>query len=196
VKLLVKKKTFHVIVIRSTVLPGTNLKVGEIISKISNKKLNVDFAIVSNPEFLREGTAVNDYYNPAFTILGSDCEKALQIMEEVYSDINAPIIKTEIRIAEIIKYVNNTFHALKITFANEVGNICKKLNIDSHKVMDIFCMDNQLNISSYYFKPGFAYGGSCLPKDMKAFRTLAHDNSNFCFYNRRIYIRVYFFHNL
>ena len=96
-------------------------------------------------------------------------------MEELYKDINAPIKKVEIKEAEIIKYVNNAFHALKITFANEVGNICKKLEIDSHRVMELFGMDDKLNISTYYFKPGFAYGGSCLPKDLKGLKTLAHD---------------------
>jgi GDP-mannose 6-dehydrogenase len=156
-------------------LPGTNEKYGEIIEKISQKKRNIDFAIVSNPEFLREGTAVNDYYNPPVTVLGSDSEKGLDIMAAIYSQINAPIEKTEIKEAEIIKYVNNSFHALKITFANEVGNICKKMGINSHRVMDIFGMDKQLNISTYYFKPGFAYGGSCLPKDLGALNTLAHD---------------------
>jgi len=175
-KALKEKNSFHVVVIRSTVLPGTNKKVGEIITKVSCKEKNVDFAVVSNPEFLREGTAVKDYYNPAITVLGSDCEKALGIMEKIYKTVNAPIVKTDIEVAEIIKYVNNTFHALKICFANEVGNICKKMDIDSHKVMELFCKDIHLNISPYYFKPGFAYGGSCLPKDMKALKTISHDN--------------------
>lgn len=169
------KAIFHTIAIRSTVLPGTNEKVGEIIEKYSNKKRNVDFAVVSNPEFLREGTAVMDYYNPPVTVLGSENEKALKIFKDIYSKVSGEIKCVDISVAEIIKYVNNTYHALKISFANEVGNICKKLDIDSHKVMELFCMDKQLNISNYYFKPGFAYGGSCLPKDMKALRTLAHD---------------------
>lgn len=167
---------FHTIVLRSTVLPGTNQKIGKIVEEVSGKKRNIDFGIVSNPEFLREGTAVSDYFNPAITVLGSDCDYSLNIMSEIYKKINAPIQRVSIEEAEIIKYVNNSFHALKISFANEVGNICKKLNIDSRNVMKLFCLDNQLNISSYYFKPGFAYGGSCLPKDLKGFRTLAHDN--------------------
>lgn len=171
-----EKNKFHTIVIRSTVLPGTNQKVGDIIEEVSGKKRNIAFGIVSNPEFLREGSAVADFYNPAITVLGSDNEMSLEIMTEVYSKINAPIIRVGIKEAEIIKYVNNSFHALKISFANEVGNICKRLDIDSRNVMEIFCKDDQLNISPYYFKPGFAYGGSCLPKDLKGLRTLSHDN--------------------
>jgi len=173
---LAKKNKFHVIAIRSTVLPGTNKKVGEIIEQVSGKTRNKDFAVVSNPEFLREGSAVHDYFNPPVTVLGSDNQKAIGFMKELYKNINAPAEEVEIQVAEIIKYVNNSFHALKITFANEVGNISKKLGIDSHQVMKLFTMDKILNISSYYFKPGFAYGGSCLPKDLKALKTLAHDH--------------------
>ena len=172
---LKNKDDFHIVVIRSTVLPGTNKKVGKIIEKYSEKKRNEGFSIVSNPEFLREGTAVQDYYNPPVTILGGDSKYALDVLSEVYSKINSPVEKVPIKVAEMIKYVNNSFHALKVVFANEVGNICQKLDIDSHEVMRIFGMDKQLNISTYYLKPGFAYGGSCLPKDLKALQTLAHD---------------------
>lgn len=172
---LTKKNTFHLVVIRSTVFPGTNLKVGELIEEISGKKRNIDFAVVSNPEFLREGSAVSDYMNPPLTVLGSSCPRAIEIMKELYKNTNAPIEVVDIEVAEIIKYVNNSYHALKVVFANEIGTICKQLGIDSHEVMRIFCMDNQLNISPYYFKPGFAYGGSCLPKDLKGLTTLAHD---------------------
>lgn len=169
------KNAFHIVVIRSTVFPGTNAKISEIIENESGKHRNVDFAVVSNPEFLREGTAVNDYLNPPLTVLGSTCPKAIDVMKELYAPMNAPVEVVSIEVAEMIKYVNNSYHALKVVFANEVGQICKKLGIDSHEVMRIFCMDKQLNISPYYFKPGFAYGGSCLPKDLKGLKTLAHD---------------------
>ena len=169
------KEAFHIVAIRSTVLPGTNKKVGEIIAETSGKVRGKDFTVVSNPEFLREGTSVQDYMNPPLTLIGTDSDIAEAKFRELYKDIPAEFISTDIEVAEMMKYVNNTFHALKIVFGNEVGNICKALNIDSHKVMEIFCKDKQLNISPYYFKPGFAYGGSCLPKDSKALRTLAHD---------------------
>jgi len=169
------KDSFHIIAIRSTVLPGTNKKVGEMVAETSGKQWGKDFAIVSNPEFLREGSAVHDFMNPPYTLVGTDNEIALARIKELYKDIPGEFISTEIEVAEIMKYVNNTFHALKVVFGNEIGNICKELNIDSHKVMDIFCKDTQLNLSSYYLKPGFAYGGSCLPKDSKALKTLAHD---------------------
>ena len=169
------KDEFHIVAIRSTVLPGTNQKVGEIIAEASGKERGRDFTVVSNPEFLREGTSVQDYMNPPLTLIGTDSELAEAKFREIYKDIPGEFISTDIKVAEMMKYVNNTFHALKIVFGNEVGNICKALDIDSHKVMEIFCKDKQLNISPYYFKPGFAYGGSCLPKDSKALRTLAHD---------------------
>ena len=170
-----EKERFHTVVIRSTVLPGTNERISDIIEQESGKKQNSDFAVVSNPEFLREGTAVADYMNPPLTVLGSSCPKAIELMKELYKNTDAPIEVVAIEVAELIKYVNNSYHALKVVFANEVGTICKQLGVDSHEVMRIFCLDKQLNISPYYFKPGFAYGGSCLPKDLKALNTLAHD---------------------
>ena len=170
-----EKDTFHIVTVRSTVLPGTNKKVGEIIEEASGKERNKAFAVISNPEFLREGTAVKDYYNPPVTVIGTDNPKAAAQLKEMYNGINAPIEETEIEIAELIKYINNSFHALKVSFANEVGNICKNVGIDSHKLMNVFCMDDQLNLSSYYLKPGFAFGGSCLPKDLMALKTMAHD---------------------
>ena len=169
------KSSFHIVAIRSTIMPGTCDKVAEEIEKISGKKRNVDFAVVDNPEFLREGTAVYDYYNPPLTLIGSDNPQAAEKVAELYRQLPAEIVITDLKTAEIMKYINNTFHALKISFGNEVGNICAELGIDSHKVMEIFCKDKQLNISPYYFKPGFAFGGSCLPKDLKGLQTLAHD---------------------
>ncbi|MDD3013303.1 MAG: nucleotide sugar dehydrogenase [Candidatus Gastranaerophilales bacterium] len=174
---LKEKDSFHSIVIRSTVQPGTCAETESIIERITGKIRDINFGVVLNPEFLREGLAVQDYYNPAFILLASTSSIALDNVEKIYTNINAPIYKTEPNVAEIIKYVNNSFHALKITFANEVGNICKALNIDSHKVMDLFCKDTKLNISSAYFKPGFAYGGSCLPKDLNALIQLAESNN-------------------
>jgi GDP-mannose 6-dehydrogenase len=165
----------HVIAVRSTVLPGTGAEVSEIIARASGLVPGEDFAVVSNPEFLREGSSVEDFLYPSFTLIGSECEWAIEVMRGIYQKIKAPLIPTSPKVAELMKYVCNSFHAFKITFANEVGNICKKLEIDSHQLMKIFCLDNKLNISPAYLKPGFAYGGSCLPKDLRALRTIAHD---------------------
>ena len=176
-KALKDKKTFHVILIRSTVMPGTNEKICKMLEKLTGKKRNVDFGVVSNPEFLREGTAIEDYFNPPVTVIGTSCDKSYKITSKIYAKIPSSIINVDVKEAELIKYVNNSYHALKISFANEIGNICKKINIDSFKVMDIFCMDEKLNISSKYFKPGFAYGGSCLPKDLSALTKLAESNN-------------------
>ena len=163
----------HIIAIRSTVSPGTNEKVSRLISEHSGKLNGKDFTVISNPEFLREGSAISDFYNPPHTIIGTNDEESFKIMSSLYDGINAPLLKVEINLAELIKYVYNSFHALKISFANEIGNICKVLKIDSHQLMDVFCLDNKLNLSSYYLKPGFAYGGSCLPKDLRALNSIA-----------------------
>ncbi|MCG7851180.1 MAG: UDP-glucose/GDP-mannose dehydrogenase family protein [Methanosarcinaceae archaeon] len=173
---IAKKRSFHVVVIRSTVMPGTNQKITELIERITKKAPGKDFAVVSNPEFLREGTAINDYYNPPYTLIGTGDKRAFETMKKVYKHINAPIVHVETKIAELIKYVNNSFHALKICFANEIGSICKALDIDSHSLMETFCLDSKLNLSSSYLKPGFAYGGSCLPKDLRALCAIAHDH--------------------
>jgi len=164
------KKSSHIIVIRSTILPGC---MGEVIipalEKGSNKKEGRDFYIYVNPEFLREGTSINDFYNPPFVLIGvGRNRRGPKELRDLYKNINAEYIETTIEISEMIKYTCNAFHALKIVFANEIGSICKVLNIDSHEVMNIVCKDKKLNISSKYLKPGFAFGGSCLPKDLRA----------------------------
>jgi GDP-mannose 6-dehydrogenase len=174
-KTIRNKNTFFTVAIRSTVMPGTNRKLVEIISAESGKKNKIDFAVVSNPEFLREGSAVNDFFKPPYTVLASDSPKGIEVMREVYRSIDAEFIIADIGSAELIKFVNNSYHGLKVVFANEIGRICKVLGVDSRILMDLFVRDNILNISPYYFKPGFAYGGSCLPKDLKALNSIGHD---------------------
>jgi GDP-mannose 6-dehydrogenase len=174
---LKSKSEKHILVFRSTMLPGTMRElVIPTLEKTSGKEHNVDFYVAFNPEFLRESTAVYDFFNPPKTVVGTDMEEIADKIMSLYSDIDAPVIKTQIEIAEMVKYVDNNFHALKITFANEIGQICKKVKIDSHKVMNIFTQDRKLNISPAYFKPGFAFGGSCLPKDLRAINYLSKMN--------------------
>jgi GDP-mannose 6-dehydrogenase len=172
---LKEKDGFHTIVIRSTVKPGTLKACSEIVEDISGKKDKLDFAMVSNPEFLREGTAMKDFINPPYTIVGTESEKGKKVLEEVYSSLTAPIFFIKPEEAEMIKYANNNFHAMKISFANEIGNICKAYKVDGHVVMDIVAKDTKLNLSPYYLKPGFAFGGSCLPKDVRGLTQIAQN---------------------
>jgi GDP-mannose 6-dehydrogenase len=168
-KALAAKNDYHLIVARSTMLPGTiNKTVIPILEKYSGKISGKHFGVVYNPEFLREASAVSDFFDPPKTVIGAADKEDSEKVAELYGKIKAPIFHTSIKVAEMIKYVDNSFHALKIVFANEIGLLCKNLNIDSHQVMKIFCEDKKLNLSSRYLKPGFAFGGSCLPKDLRS----------------------------
>ncbi len=163
------KDAHHTVVIRSTMLPGTiESVVVPTLEKYSEKHVGIDFGVCINPEFLREGSSLKDFYAPPFTLIGADDEDTTATVQALYSGVDAPVIATSVKTAEMVKYVCNCFHALKVSFANEIGNICKAVGVDSHEVMDIFCRDTKLNLSSYYLKPGFAFGGSCLPKDLRA----------------------------
>jgi len=168
------KSSYHVVVMRCSIPPGStlNVMVPEI-EKASGLKMGEDFGVCFNPEFLREGTAIEDFFAPPKTVIGANDERAGAIVREIYKDLEGELLVTTIEVAEMVKYVDNVWHATKVCFANEIGRLCKPLEIDSHKVMDIFVKDTKLNLSPYYLKPGFAYGGSCLPKEVRAVSHLA-----------------------
>jgi GDP-mannose 6-dehydrogenase len=159
----------HTVVVRSTVLPGTVKNVViPILEDCSGKKAGVDFGVAVNPEFLRESTAIKDYDHPPMTVIGELDKQSGDALESLYSELDAPIIRKDIEVAEMIKYTCNVWHAAKVTFANEIGNIAKAVGVDGREVMDVVCQDKTLNLSQYYMRPGFAFGGSCLPKDVRA----------------------------
>ena len=168
-KALREKNSYHCVVFRSTMLPGT---VREILIPIlvesSQKTAHGDFDVCFNPEFLREGSAIHDFYHPPFTAVGCMTYRGGDTVARLYEGVEGSMETTSYEVAEMLKYACNSFHALKITFANEIGSLCKGMGIDSHSVMDLFTRDQKLNISKAYLKPGFAFGGSCLPKDLRA----------------------------
>ena len=158
-----------VVVVRSTLLPGTMRElVIPTLEASSGRQAGSDFGVCVNPEFLREGTAVHDYLNPPKTVIGELTRASGNVLASLYAGLPAPLIRTDIDTAEMVKYADNAWHAVKVGFANEIGNLCKAVQVDSHRVMEIFCQDTKLNLSAYYLRPGFAFGGSCLPKDLRA----------------------------
>ena len=164
-----KKDGFHIVVTRSTILPGTTADIIiPALESSSNKKAGIGFGVATNPEFLREGSAIKDFLNPPMTVLGVSDTKSEALMKELYAWVPAELFAVPVPAAEMVKYACNTFHALKVAFANEIGTLCKSTGVDTEAVTKIFLSDKQLNISPYYLNPGFAFGGSCLPKDVRA----------------------------
>jgi GDP-mannose 6-dehydrogenase len=178
------KDDFHTVAFRSTIPPGTvEERLIPLLEKRSGKKEGDSFGVCFNPEFLREASAVRDFYNPPKIVIGEPApgSRAGDVLEKLYAPIDAPTVRTELRVSEMVKYADNCFHAIKVCFANEIGNLSKALGIsDSHKVMEIFCLDTQLNLSPYYLKPGFAFGGSCLPKDLRAIVRMSNETGVPC----------------
>jgi GDP-mannose 6-dehydrogenase len=167
---------YHIVVVRSTVLPGTTHQIViPTLERSSGTNYGTGFGVTVNPEFLREGTAIQDFRQPPITLIGHNYVSDARPTEALYRNVQAPVITASIRTVEMIKYASNSWHALKVCFANEIGNLCKRLDVDSHEVMEIFCQDRKLNLSSYYMKPGFAFGGSCLPKDVRALQYRAKE---------------------
>jgi len=163
------KSGWHTVVVRSTVLPGTvKNRIIPALENASGKRAGIDFGVAVNPEFLRESTAIADYDSPPMTVIGEFDARSGEELASIYAELPAPIIRKPIEVAEMVKYTCNVWHATKVTFANEIGNIAKGLGVDGRQVMDVICQDHKLNLSSYYLRPGYAFGGSCLPKDVRA----------------------------
>ena len=166
---LTAKGEWHTIAVRSTVLPGTieSVAIPAVVRK-SGKCVGNDFAVCSNPEFIREGTAIQDFFHPPFTIMGAQDSRWLAPLRDIYGPLSGPLFETSIRTAEMVKCTCNAFHALKVDFANEIGSLSRELGVNPEEVMEVVCADTKLNISRAYLRPGFAFGGSCLPKDVRA----------------------------
>ena len=169
--------TPHTVVLRSTMLPGSTQHMTQVLAESSGRRVGDNLHVAFNPEFLREGTAVRDFYHPQYTVVGTEDEKAASALKELYQFLPAPLYQVGVAEAEMLKYASNAFHATKVTFANEIGRVAKTFGVDGFKVMDMICKDDLLNISSAYMRPGFAYGGSCLPKDLRSLVWKARLNS-------------------
>ena len=175
---LAVKDDYHVVVFRSTVPPKTTRDILiPILEKASGKFSGRDFGVCFNPEFLRESSAIKDFYEPPKIVIGAVDQRSSAAVAELYKGLSGELIETTIEAAEFVKYIDNTWHGLKVGFGNEVGRLCKAMGVDSHQVMNIFVKDTKLNLSPYYLRPGFAFGGSCLPKDTRGIMNLAADNS-------------------
>ncbi len=168
------KDAFHVVVFRSTMLPTTMEKlILPILARTSGKEIGKDYGVAYHPEFLREGSAIADYRNPPKTVIGASDARSGDLVASLYAGMKAPMVRCGLRTAELVKYADNAFHALKVAFGNEIGALCRSTGVNSHELMDIFCLDTKLNLSATYLKPGYAFGGSCLPKDLRALAYLA-----------------------
>jgi GDP-mannose 6-dehydrogenase len=173
---IAKKDSQHTLVIRSTVAPGTTrARIAPLLEKAAGRKIGDRLSLVFNPEFLREGSSVSDFHNPPQTIVGSLDEAGVEVMKRLYTGVPGSFVAADVGVAESVKYLCNVFHALKIVFANEAGAVLKEAGLDSRDVLALFCEDKQLNISKAYLRPGFAFGGSCLPKEVKGFLTIARE---------------------
>jgi len=173
---IAKKDSQHTLVIRSTVAPGTTrARIAPLLEKAAGRKIGDRLSLVFNPEFLREGSSVSDFHNPPQTIVGSLDEAGVEVMKRLYTGVPGNFVAADVGVAESVKYLCNVFHALKIVFANEAGAVLKEAGLDSRDVLALFCEDKQLNISKAYLRPGFAFGGSCLPKEVKGFLTIARE---------------------
>lgn len=173
---IAKKDGHHTLVIRSTVAPGTTrARIAPLLEHAAGRKIGDRLSLVFNPEFLREGSSVADFHNPPQTIVGSLDEAGVEVMKRLYTGVPGSFVAADVGVAESVKYLCNVFHALKIVFANEAGAVLKETGLDSRDVLALFCEDKQLNISKAYLRPGFAFGGSCLPKEVKGFLTIARE---------------------
>ena len=171
------KAGYHTVIMRSTIQPGSMTSVVQAgLESTSGKKANVDFGVGFQPEFLREGSSIADYDNPPFTVIGTEDERAANVLRQVFGHLTCQFLVTSVGVAEMLKYACNAFHAVKITFANEVGRLARSANVDARAVMELVCKDTRLNISPVYMKPGFAFGGSCLPKDLRALTYVGKQN--------------------